>query len=363
MNGGMRSCLKLCSNSILSKLKQSIQPEMAKQRLYSTFWRTISPKRMVVNNFKSTLDHCFSSSSKQFSTESIKPSPVEKELLEYIEQETAKVKESSYGFEKKVDKSDLIFTKYLLNETISVRFNTNHCVKVEDNKKPTKNETGGDGEPLEYKIKPNFRVEITRDSTTLGFDCVIQGDHSDDGYISYRERDTSSDDDCTTESDYSSSDYDCTTESDYLSSDDDCTTESDYLSSDDYCTTDSDCTSSDDDHGCKCSQKETANQCEDTRMFNIQNYALYEGKLNENDYQSRGVGNVKDSTLYNIMKNLLREKGVCDEFLHEVIRLGENKTTDHRFFIEQLKEFLIGKTVWKSAGCIKAKQASSKKKC
>ncbi|XP_065216628.1 uncharacterized protein LOC135842883 isoform X1 [Planococcus citri] len=321
MNSGMRSCFRLCSDSILSKLKQNIQPEMAKQRLYSTFWRTISSKQMVASNFKSTLDHRFSSSATQFATKNIS-SPVETKLLEHVEKKMPKEKENAdsvCGFEKKVDKSDLIFSKSLPNEKILARFNTNHYVKVEDYKEPIGNETGADSESFEYKINPNFRVEITRGSTTLGFDCIIQDDHSDDGCISSGKYDTSSDDD-------------------------------------------------------GCNQKKMAKiskdneklqpnvlQCPDTSMFIIRNYAFNEGQLNENNYQCCGVGNVRDAAMYNIMKNLLREKGICDEFLSEVIFHGKNHETDnHGFFIKNLKKFMKGETVCGPSGRVAVFLANSR---
>ncbi|XP_065216630.1 uncharacterized protein LOC135842883 isoform X2 [Planococcus citri] len=275
MNGNIRHCFKLCSSSILSNLKQNTQPEMAK-RLYNTFWRTISPKPMLVNNFKSILDRSFSSSSAQFSTENIF-SPIEKKLLEHTEQEIAqpqgeqKTDSKVCGFEKKVDKSDLIFSKSLPNQKILVTFNTNHYVKVEDHKEPINNET--DGEPFKYKINPNFRVEIQRkNNTTLGFECILTQNGTNENHIQ---------------------------------------------------------------------------ECPDTSMFIIRNYAFNKGQLNENNYQCCGVGNVRDAALYNIMKNLLKEKGICDEFLSEVIFHGKiHETDNHSYFINNLKKFVSDETTW-----------------
>ncbi|XP_065216634.1 uncharacterized protein LOC135842886 isoform X2 [Planococcus citri] len=278
MNGSIRSCFKLCSNSILSNLKQNTQPEMAK-RLYSTFWRTITgPKPILVNNFKSILDRSFSSSSAQFSTEMTYIfSPIEKQLLEHVEQEIAqpqgeqKADSEVCGFEKKVDKSDLIFSKSLPNEKILVSFNTNHYVKAEDYKEPIGNET--DGEPFEHKINPNFRVEIQRkNNATLGFECILTQNRTDENHVQ---------------------------------------------------------------------------ECPDTSMFIIRNYAFNKGQLNENNYQCCGVGNVRDAALYNIMKNLLREKGICDEFLSAVIFHSKiHETDNHSCFIKNLKKFIKGETGW-----------------
>ncbi|XP_065222214.1 uncharacterized protein LOC135846838 isoform X1 [Planococcus citri] len=174
MNGGMRSCVKLCSNS--------------QRLLYSTFGRTISPQQMVVNNFKSILDRSFSSSSAQFSIENI-ISSIEKKLLEHLEQEIGqpqtkeKADSEVCGFEKKVDKSDVIFiSKSLPYEKISVRFNTTHYAKVEDYKETIDNET--DGEPFKYKINLNFGVEIQRkNNATLVFECILIQNRTNENHI------------------------------------------------------------------------------------------------------------------------------------------------------------------------------------
>ncbi|XP_065216632.1 uncharacterized protein LOC135842885 [Planococcus citri] len=325
MNGGMRSCLKLCSDSILSKLKQNIQPEMAKQRLYSTFWRTISPKQMEVNNFKSILDRSFSSSATQFSSENI-PSPVEKKLLEHVEQKIVQPtqgKEKSdsevCGFKKSLYKSDLYFSKNLPNETILVKFNTNYYEKVEDYKEPIDNET--DSEPFRYKINPNFRVEIKRkNNSTLGFECIltqncsnenhIQDDHSGSG-----KHDTSTDDDYMTYRYYTNA----------------------YSQKK---------IARRSKHDGKLQPNVLQCQAQDTSMFIIRNYAFNEGHLNENNYQCCGVGNVRDAALYNIMKNLLREKGISDEFLSKVIFHGKiHEADNHSLFMKNLKKFVNDETV------------------
>ncbi|XP_065216631.1 uncharacterized protein LOC135842883 isoform X3 [Planococcus citri] len=273
---------------------------------------------MVVNSFKSTLERSFSSSSTQFATENTRISSlVEKKLLRHVEEKISNEKEktdSVCGFEKKVDKNYLIFSKSLNDETIAVKFNTNHYVKVEDYKEPTDN---GDSEPFKYKINPNFRVEIKRGSATLGFNCIIEDDQSDDGYMSPGKHDSSSD--------YYDTTYRYFTRS--------------HNAYDDNCSEKKTTTISEENE----KSQPNVHQCPDTSMFIIQNYAFNEGSLNENNYQCCGVGNVRDAAMYNIMKNLLREKGICDEFLSEVIFHSKiHETDNHRFFIKNLKKFMKG---------------------
>lgn len=173
MSGVMRSSLKLYSGSgFMNLFRQTIKPENAKQRLYSTVWSSM--KSADNNAVKSTaVWNKYNLSSMQYSTKS------ENELAEFLEQEISEeqklqkhktIPSKIDDFEVKLNGSEVTLVKNLPGETITIQFNINNSVDSVDQ---NETENVNDGGYTEILSKPDFKIDIKRADTTLGFSCYF----------------------------------------------------------------------------------------------------------------------------------------------------------------------------------------------
>lgn len=172
MSGVMRSSFKLYSSSgFMNLFRQTIKPENAKQRLYSTLWST-GMKSADSSALKSTIVwNKHNISSKQYATKS------ENELAEFLEQEISAEQQQQKAktipskiddFEVKLDGSEVSLVKTLPGETITVSFNINHSV---DAVEQPENEEPNENSYPDILSKPEFEIDIKRGDTTLSFTC------------------------------------------------------------------------------------------------------------------------------------------------------------------------------------------------